>query len=123
MWILGLLKSAIPWDKIGWIVLAAAVLLGIGLYIKNAEDNRAKVVTLESSNKELSAANSKLIADHQQAIEVLTDNFNTLQNQEAEYDTNIDKIKSLPDGVCVRGSAPIIESIRLRRARTASGND
>lgn len=119
----GLLSKAIPWKDIILWAGVIGIIFAVVLYIKNAEENRTEVTRLEQVEADLKAANEKLVEDHTLAIAVLTENFESQKIREAEYEDNIEQIRALPDGDCVRSSAPILESIRLRRERATSGNN
>lgn len=116
----GLFFKGLPWGKIILALVVGAVLFAVGLYIRKAEQNAAKVVTLETDNSELTQANADLETEYKNRIEVLEDSFEKERKREKDYAENIRTLRAGPDGSCALNSPAIRESLRMRRERAAS---
>lgn len=107
----------LPWKNIILGLLIGSVVLAIGLYIRNAEENRAEVNTLKTQKTELIQANKDLERSYKDQLDVLQKSFQNERERERDYAENIQIIESGPDGNCAINSPPIVHSLRLRHER------
>ncbi len=117
---IGLILKSLPWKNIILGLLIGGVALSIVLYIKNAENNRARVHKLESVKEELLQTNAENIKFFEKNIQVLQAELVKERERETDYAENIKIIQAGEDGTCVRSSPAIIESLRMRLERRAS---
>lgn len=117
--IFGFLKNSIPWKDVIFYLVIGVALYAVFSYIKNAEDNRSKVVNLTSANVELAKANADLEAEYKKRIQVLQEAAAAEREREKDYAENIKIIRSGPDGSCARNSSAIANSLRMRLERAS----
>lgn len=115
----GLFFKGLPWGKIILALIVGAVLFAVGLYIRKAEQNAAKVVTLETDNSELKKANAALETEYKNQIQVLEDSIEKERKREKDYAENIKILRAGPDGSCAVSSPAISNSLRMRRDRSS----
>lgn len=107
----------LPWGKIALVIAVCAAIFAVVLYIRNAEENRASVVTLKNDKAELTQANADLEAAYKNQISVLQSSLQARIERERSYNDNIKEIQAAPDASCARSSPPIRASLRLLRNR------
>lgn len=112
-----LILKNLPWKNIILGLLVGAVILAVGLYIRNAEQNRADVRTLKTQKQELKAANAALVDTYNQQIAVLQGSLEDRLERERTYNERIEEIETAPDSGCARTSEPLRRSIILLRDR------
>lgn len=117
---IGLILKNLPWKNIILGVLICGIVFAVVLYIKSAENNRAKVGRLEAVKIELLETNAQNMLFFEKNIQVLQTELIKERERESDYAENIKLIRSLPDGACVRSSPTIISSLQLRLDRRAS---
>ena len=117
------LLSVLPWKRLIGPVAIGLALLAVGLYIKNAEDNRSAVSVLKMQNAELVKTNEENIRLLEQDIRVLENTLVQERERERDYAENIRVISEGPDGSCAASSAAITNALRMRgELRTRNEN-
>lgn len=111
--------GALPWKNIILAILIGAAVYFVFQYIKTAESNRERVVTLKADNAALVQANADLEAEYKNQIGVLQKNFAAEREREKSYGENIKILREGPDGSCAVNSPAIANSLRMRRARSS----
>lgn len=107
----------LPWGKIFACIAIAGMVFAVLLYIRGAEQNRAKVKTLATANLELVAANASLKAGYENQISVLQESALASIEREKSYAAALEEIQAQPDTACARNSGPLRASVRLLRQR------
>lgn len=114
--------KALPWKNIITLVAICGAIIAVVMagravvgYIAKAEADKAAVIGLTEANKTLQA-------DLKKSVEVLQAAMVKEREREKRYGENNKKLGALPDSGCARNSAPIVESIRMRR-QAAAGNE
>lgn len=113
----GAIFKIIPWGRVLVYGAIFAGVLSVLYYIKNAEENRARVETLRSQKEQLAQINAELGAEYQKQILVLQESLEIERQRDRAYEENIQTLQQGPDGECARNSPAISESLRLRRKR------
>lgn len=109
--------KALPWGdilKYGAIIAALIVLV---LYIRGAEQAKAKVVELKAANAALVEANKTLETSYKNKIAVMQESIRKGQEREKDYASAIDEIQNQPVTSCAASSPALRSSIRLLRNR------
>ena len=77
--------GGLPWKNIIIGIFIAGAIFLVFRYIKTAEENRNKVVTLSAANDELKQANADLEAEYKSQIRVLQNNLAAERKREKDY--------------------------------------
>ena len=109
--------GGLPWKNIIIGIFIAGAIFLVFRYIKTAEENRNKVVTLSAANDELKQANADLEAEYKSQIRVLQNNLAAERKREKDYAENIKILRAGPNGSCAINSPAIANSLRMRRDR------
>lgn len=105
----------VPWGPIlKWVAIVGAV-IAVLLYIRAAEQNRAKVAEYKAANEALAQANFDLQKSYNDQLSVLQESIKAGEKRKVKYAENKKQITGQTDSGCARNSPPLRAAVRLLR--------